>query len=383
MKPVIDLTKEYGIVLEGGGAKGAYQIGAWQALREAGVRIKGIAGTSVGALNGALMCMGDYENAREVWENISYSKVMDVDDNWMSQFMQGTLGMAEFFEGTFKTMKDGGMDVTPLKNLIAEHVDTQRILDSPIEFYVLTFCMDDMKELDVDVKTLEPSMIPDLLLASAYIFPLFKNERMHGKMFIDGGVINNVPLGSLTERGYEDIIMLRIFGIGREKKVKVSENTTIYSVEPRVDLGNIIDFDAEKSKLHMRTGYYDAMRMIYGLSGSIYYIDEDCSEEEYLRRLCLMNTRKSLRKFVELTLPALARELKLGVKWDYKELYLGILEASAKICRIPKYQIYTLEEIENSLQQRKDRIEEYGKLPGFAQLILNQQEDEENEPERT
>lgn len=383
MKPVIDLTKEYGIVLEGGGAKGAYQIGAWQALREAGVKIKGIAGTSVGALNGALMCMGDYENAREVWENISYSKVMDVDDNWMSQFMQGTLGMAEFFEGTFKTMKDGGMDVTPLKNLIAEHVDTQRILDSPIEFYVLTFCMDDMKELDVDVKTLEPSMIPDLLLASAYIFPLFKNERMHGKMFIDGGVINNVPLGSLTERGYEDIIMLRIFGIGREKKVKVSENTTIYSVEPRVDLGNIIDFDAEKSKLHMRTGYYDAMRMIYGLSGSIYYIDEDCSEEEYLRRLCLMNTRKSLRKFVELTLPALARELKLGVKWDYKELYLGILEASAKICRIPKYQIYTLEEIENSLQQRKERIEEYGKLPGFAQLILNQQEDEENEPERT
>lgn len=383
MKPVIDLTKEYGIVLEGGGAKGAYQIGAWEALREAGVKIKGIAGTSVGALNGALMCMGDYENARAVWENISYSKVMDVDDNWMSQFMQGTLGMAEFFEGTFKTMKDGGMDITPLKKLIAEHVDAQKILDSPIEFYILTFCMDDMKELDIDVKTLEPSMIPDLLLASAYIFPLFKNERMYGKMFIDGGVINNVPLGSLTERGYEDIIMLRIFGIGREKKVKVTENTTIHSVEPRVDLGNIIDFDAEKSKLHMRTGYYDAMRMIYGLSGSIYYIDEDCPEEEYLRRLCLMNTRKSLRKFVDLTLPALAHELKLGAKWDYKELYLGILEASAKICRIPKYHIYTLEEMENSLQQRKDRIEEYGKLPGFAQLILNQQEDEEDEPERT
>ena len=273
MKPVIDLTKEYGLVLEGGGAKGAYQIGAWEALREAGVRIKGIAGTSVGALNGALMCMGDYENAREVWENISYSKVMDVDDDWMSQFMQGTLGMAEFFEGTFKTMKDGGMDVTPLKNLIAEHVDAQKILDSPIEFYVLTFCMDDMKELDIDVKTLEPDVIPDLLMASAYIFPLFKNERLHGKMFIDGGVINNVPLGSLVDRGYKDIIMLRIFGIGREKKVKVPEDTVIYSVEPRVDLGNIIDFDAEKSKLHMRTGYYDAMRMIYGLSGSIYYID--------------------------------------------------------------------------------------------------------------
>ena len=67
MLPVIDMTKEYGIVLEGGGAKGAYQIGAWKALVEAGVKIKGIAGTSVGALNGALMCMGDLENAEQVW----------------------------------------------------------------------------------------------------------------------------------------------------------------------------------------------------------------------------------------------------------------------------------------------------------------------------
>lgn len=61
IKLQLDLSKEYGIVLEGGGAKGAYQIGAWRALREAGIRIKGAAGTSVGALNGALICMDDFE----------------------------------------------------------------------------------------------------------------------------------------------------------------------------------------------------------------------------------------------------------------------------------------------------------------------------------
>ena len=59
MKLRIDLEKEYGIVLEGGGARGAYQIGVWKALREAGMKIKGVAGTSVGALNGALICMDD------------------------------------------------------------------------------------------------------------------------------------------------------------------------------------------------------------------------------------------------------------------------------------------------------------------------------------
>ncbi len=53
MVPGIDLTREYGVVLEGGGAKGAYQIGVWKALLEYGVKIKAVAGVSVGALNGA------------------------------------------------------------------------------------------------------------------------------------------------------------------------------------------------------------------------------------------------------------------------------------------------------------------------------------------
>ena len=54
MEPLLDLSKEYGIVLDGGGARGAYQIGAWKALKEAGVKVNAVAGTSVGALNGAL-----------------------------------------------------------------------------------------------------------------------------------------------------------------------------------------------------------------------------------------------------------------------------------------------------------------------------------------
>jgi len=62
MKPVIDLSKEYGLALEGGGARGAYQIGAWKALKEAGVKINAVAGTSVGALNGALIWVRQSES---------------------------------------------------------------------------------------------------------------------------------------------------------------------------------------------------------------------------------------------------------------------------------------------------------------------------------
>ena len=55
MKLRIDTSRSYALALEGGGAKGAYQIGAWKALREAGVKIDAVAGTSVGALNGKLL----------------------------------------------------------------------------------------------------------------------------------------------------------------------------------------------------------------------------------------------------------------------------------------------------------------------------------------
>ena len=384
MKPVIDLTKEYGLVLEGGGAKGAYQIGAWKALKEAGVKIKGIAGTSVGALNGALICMDDFENAKNIWESIAYSKVMKVDDIQMGELLQGNLPMGEFIKLAIQTMKDGGVDITPLKELIAGRVDPQKILQSDKEFYVLTFSVDEMKELEVDMKTQEPAFIPDFLLASAYIFPLFKNEKLHGKMFVDGGVINNVPLETLVSRGYQDIILLRIFGVGRERKVKIPEGTTILSVEPRVDLGNIMEFDADKSRKNMRIGYYDAMRMIYGLSGVIYYINEDLSERECLGRLCEWNGTIPMRKYVEMTLPAVALELKLGAGWNYRELYLSMLEATARMCHVPKYCIYTVEELREEIEKRKEILKEQERLPMFIQLILNlQEEDIYYESERT
>ena len=102
MKPVIDTTKEYGLVLEGGGAKGAWQIGAWKALKEAGVKIRGVAGTSVGALNGALICMGDLERAENLWKNIEYSQVMDVNDERMQSLFDKARMTPEFLRETLK-----------------------------------------------------------------------------------------------------------------------------------------------------------------------------------------------------------------------------------------------------------------------------------------
>ena len=384
MKPVIDLTKEYGLVLEGGGAKGAYQIGAWKALREAGVKLKGIAGTSVGALNGALICMGDYENARKVWENITYSRIMSVDDEKMEYlFRQKKLDM-DMVKDALEFMKEEGIDVAPLRALIHDCIDEQKIMHSPIDLYILTFDVDEWKELDIDIKKSDPSLIQDFLLASAYIFPLFKNEKLHGKTYVDGGAIDNVPLGSLVSRGYQDIIMIRIFGIGREKKVKIPEGTTVYTVAPRISLGSIMEFDSRKSRRHMKLGYYDTMRMLYGLEGKIYYIDESEEECYYLNQLIQLDNniyeylmevcqipkepKQYVRNMTEIVLPVMAEELKLSKDWNYKELYLSMLEATARLCRISKYKIYTLRELQDKVYKKLYRLSGQ-EVPAFVQII--------------
>lgn len=64
-----------GLVLAGGGAKGAYQIGAWQALRERGIELDVIAGTSIGALNAALVSSGDLDRAQAFWRSLSTARL--------------------------------------------------------------------------------------------------------------------------------------------------------------------------------------------------------------------------------------------------------------------------------------------------------------------
>ena len=139
LTPVIDTSKEYGLVLEGGGAKGAYQIGAWKALKEAGIKINAVAGTSVGALNGALICMDELEMAQQMWSNLTYSQVMDVDDTKMEQLIEGEAPFWEAVKDAFHHMSEGGVDVTPLKDMLDKVVDEEKIRNSSIDIFSLKY----------------------------------------------------------------------------------------------------------------------------------------------------------------------------------------------------------------------------------------------------
>ena len=366
IKLQLDPTKEYGIVLEGGGAKGAYQVGAWAALLEAGIKIKGIAGTSVGALNGALMCMDDLREAEKLWDNISWSQVMDIDDTLIEQWKArdfSSLSLHELLAEGKRILKDRGLDITPLKQLIERTIDEDKIFQSDKEFFVSTISLSDRKPLIVNMKEVAEGEMKDMLLASAYL-PGFKRERLGGKLYADGGGANNVPVDVLADRGYKDIIVIRIYGLGydTEKSFVIPEDVSLYHIAPRQNLGGILELDKKKTRRNRKLGYLDGKRLLYGLAGKRYYIDASGSEayyfdkmmseaellKGYLMRGILQEELEEpfgYRKYTEVIFPRLAQEFGLEKDWDYRDLYVSVLEHLAGKLRISRMRVYSVPEL--------------------------------------
>ena len=152
--------------------------------------------------------------------------------------------------------------------------------------------------------------------------------------------------------------------------MSLPEDGEMYQIGPRVKLGSIIEFARERSRQNMKIGYYDAKRMLYGLEGIIYYIEQEHLDAWYERRM---------RDLTELEKRALAIVLKLPLSGTDKELYMGMLEAAAKFLRIPKYRIYKVDELRETVMERYERLcviaPETRALPGFMEIFMKIERD--------
>jgi len=360
MELQLDLTKIYAIALEGGGARGSYQVGAWRALQEAGIRYNAVSGTSVGALNGAMMAMGDLTGAEKLWRDIRFSQVMNVDDETMGRIMKLDFESLDQVKTALRTIRDiirsGGVDVEPLRNLLDEWVDEEKIRSSGVSLFLPTYSLTDREALEVDASQLPEGELAGMLLASAY-FPAFKQEQIGGKHYTDGGFVDSVPISPLVKRGYENIIVIRLNSPGVERRVKIPEGTTLTTIAPNKDLGRMMNFSSEQSAVNMALGYFDAQKILYGLSGIEYYIDRTLTEREaYALLIPLIAGRDTtLRSLNEEILPQLADRLRCD--GDYYDLFLAVLERLADSCALTPFRIRTDREFYDEVMAlRRDDI---------------------------
>ena len=344
MELKIDNSKTYAIALEGGGAKGGYEIGVWQALDEAGIKYNAVSGTSVGALNGGLMAMRDLPRAIDAWNNMKLGKVIELDEEQeenLSRAFNGDIGLDDvqrLIPEALEIIKNRGLDVAPLRAWVREVVDAKAIKESGVELYIATVSITDRKALEVKVNDLPEDQICDMLLASAY-HPTFRLEKLGGKFYTDGGFVDTLPLHALVTNGYKDIIAVRIPGIGHNRRFKMPDDVNVTYIATNADLGGVLNFDAEQSRRDMAIGYLDAKRVLYGLYGKHYYIERSMTDREALNMLLdSLETGVNLRQFCERDLPRVARHL--DAEGDYYELLIAVLEDAAAKQDIDNMRIY-------------------------------------------
>ena len=358
MELKIDNSKTYAIALEGGGAKGGYEIGVWQALDEARIKYNAVSGTSVGALNGGLMAMRDLPRAIDAWNNMKLGKVIELDEEQeenLSRAFNGDIGLDDvqrLIPEALEIIKNRGLDVAPLRAWVREVVDAKAIKESDVELYIATVSITDRKALEVKVNDLPEDQICDMLLASAY-HPTFKLEKLGGKFYTDGGFVDTLPLHALVTNGYKDIIAVRIPGIGHNRRFKMPDDVNVTYIATNADLGGVLNFDAEQSRRDMAIGYLDAKRVLYGLYGKHYYIERSMTDREALNMLLdSLETGMNLRQFCERDLPRVARHL--DAEGDYYELLIAVLEDAAAKQDIDNMRIYKDTELVAKLEESRE-----------------------------
>jgi NTE family protein len=181
------------LVLAGGGVRGAVQVGMLQVLTEHGFVPDRVYGSSVGALNGvAFACdptRGGVQRMTEIWQGLTRDAV----------YPQGRL----HGPWLYVQHRDSVYPNSGLRAVIEAGIDVELLEESTVPVEVVATSLTDGRE-----RWFTYGSAADAILASAAIPAIFPPVEIDGERYIDGGVVNNVPLRRAIDGGATRIIVL-------------------------------------------------------------------------------------------------------------------------------------------------------------------------------
>lgn len=261
-----------GLALEGGGAKGSYEIGAYVALTEVGYKFDAVAGTSIGSLNAALIAQDSIKLAKDLWLNAD-SEIIGINKDIVKLKKHFTINKENIktsFSELNKLLKNKGLDITKYKDILDKYIDEEKIRKSHINYGLVTVRLKDLKPLELTIKDIKSGKLSEYIMASSYL-PVFKMEKIiDNSYYLDGGVSNNLPISLLEKMGCNKVIAIRINGIGISKKKLISK-TEVKEIAPTKDTGPVIFFDNKDIVNNYYMGYYDTLLYFNKLDGYKYY----------------------------------------------------------------------------------------------------------------
>jgi len=225
-----------GLVLGGGGAKGAAEVGVLKAIEESGIPIDYIAGTSIGSIIGGLYAVG-YRSAdldtlfrSQEWLGLLMDQKEEFKDELFKQEDGVTyvLGIPIYRSKNSKNKKGEsgfqfpdlanigavrGDNIVALLNSMVKQPDSINFDSLPIPFRCVAVDVKQMSE-----KVLSQGNLPLCMRASMAIPGMFKPVKMGEQVLVDGGVMNNLPVDVVRAMGADVVIAVDLTQNKRENK---------------------------------------------------------------------------------------------------------------------------------------------------------------------
>lgn len=203
------------LILQGGGALGAYQAGVYQNLFEHHTPIDWVIGTSIGAINSALIAGNPpekrLENIKAFWDSLAPPTTQNLWAGMQSWFnvpsSAGTMGtLMNGVEGFFKPRvgstwdihakvdlgRAGFYDTSPLKATLEKYVDFDYLNNGEMRISVCAVDIDNGQSAVFD--SAKQKLRPEHIMASGALPPGFPPIEIDGRAYWDGGVYSNSPL---------------------------------------------------------------------------------------------------------------------------------------------------------------------------------------------
>ncbi|NEQ73468.1 MAG: patatin-like phospholipase family protein [Okeania sp. SIO2C9] len=295
-----DSEHKIGLVLAGGGAKGAYEAGALRYLAEINFAPHMIAGTSIGALNGAVIASyPDFSVAVEqlniLWDKLGSEKVLHLnsgeiglDRDKASLFNPNTVEKLlkeavkpsairsgkELWVAVFPALKIPGIDYDHLLGML--HV----LAGSSAKWLRVQDCEDD-------------ELLYNLLLASAAIPLAFPPREIKGKYFVDGALGDNVPLGALSKEGCTHAIVIHLgnavtwnrHDFPEQAIIEIRPTQSLNKNQALIagDITSMLDFSSERISQLKQLGYQDAKYCLEPILRSFTSLSELRSDDDLLK----------------------------------------------------------------------------------------------------
>lgn len=305
----ISKKKDCCLVLEGGGVKCAYQYGVLKTLVKEfgsiedalyvliGGEIKGVAGSSFGAVNSAMLLAGGMDKLEEFWETLSAEKIFH--EPRLQRIMEKIYARQKVFDlSTALFALSSGLDPLATQRKISklyydfliENIDEESVRSCGLELGITAVELTDfdvhsdmIQKIPFDIDETDMSLFPNYskltrkrlaelflddidegllpqFVAASAAFPAFRPLKIGSKFFTDGGVLDNIPVRMMEERGFGKALVIRT-GTGTPKQ-RWSDKMNVRFITPSRELGAAAIFSVKNIHETIALGEYDAEEAI-------------------------------------------------------------------------------------------------------------------------